>query len=67
MALLEAMALGRPVVATAVGGVPEIVTHRSNGLLIDPGDEVALATACLDLDVDRTRAQALGALRPRDD
>ena len=60
MALLEAMALGRPVVATAVGGVPEIVTHRSNGLLIDPGDEAALATACLDLAVDRTRAQAIG-------
>lgn len=61
MALLEAMALGRPVVATAVGGVPEIVTHSSNGLLVKPGDEQALATACLDLAFDRTRAQSIGA------
>jgi protein-tyrosine-phosphatase len=61
MALLEAMALGRPVVATAVGGIPEIVTHTSNGLLIEPGDEQGLANACLDLAFDRTRAQAIGA------
>ena len=61
MALLEAMALGRPVVATAVGGIPEIVTHTSNGLLIKRGDEHGLANACLDLAFDRTRAQAIGA------
>ena len=35
-ALLEAMAAGVPVVATAVGGVPEIVTHRESALLIEP-------------------------------
>lgn len=49
MALLEAMALQRPVVATAVGGVPEIVTNRSNGLLVERGDEQALASACLEV------------------
>jgi L-malate glycosyltransferase len=49
MALLEAMALGKPVVATAVGGVPEIVTHGQNGLLVAPRDDHALAEACLEL------------------
>jgi len=49
MALLEAMALGKPVVATAVGGVPEIVTHGENGLLVAPRDDRALAEACLEL------------------
>jgi glycosyltransferase involved in cell wall biosynthesis/protein-tyrosine-phosphatase len=60
MALLEAMALGRPVVATAVGGVPEVVTHRANGLLVAPGDEQALADACLELALDPDRARRLG-------
>jgi glycosyltransferase involved in cell wall biosynthesis/protein-tyrosine-phosphatase len=60
MALLEAMALRRPVVATAVGGIPEVVTHRDNGLLVEPGDEQALADACLELALDPDRAQRLG-------
>jgi glycosyltransferase involved in cell wall biosynthesis len=34
--LLEAMSVGLPVIATAVGGVPEIVEHERNGLLVDP-------------------------------
>jgi glycosyltransferase involved in cell wall biosynthesis len=37
-ALLEAMASGVPVVATAVGGIPEIVTHGESALLVRPGD-----------------------------
>ncbi|MFL6280850.1 MAG: glycosyltransferase [Vicinamibacterales bacterium] len=49
MALLEAMALGKPVVATAVGGVPEIVSHRANGLLVAGRDDRALADSCLEL------------------
>ena len=36
--LLEAMALGKPVIASHVGGVPEIVEDRVNGLLVDPAD-----------------------------
>jgi protein-tyrosine-phosphatase len=60
MALLEAMALGRPVVATAVGGVPEVVTHRASGLLVAPGDEPALADACLELALDPERSRTLG-------
>src|SRR5438309_4681478 len=61
MVLLEAMALGKPVVASAVGGIPEIVTHRVSGLLVAPGDEQALADACLELARNRAWAQALGA------
>jgi glycosyltransferase involved in cell wall biosynthesis/protein-tyrosine-phosphatase len=61
MALLEAMALARPIVATSVGGVPEIVQHRSTGLLVQPNDERALADACLELTVSREWARTLGA------
>lgn len=45
MALLEAMSFGLPVIATSVGGVPEIVTHDVDGLLVPAGDVEALAAA----------------------
>jgi L-malate glycosyltransferase len=44
-AILEAMAAGRPVVATRVGGNPELVRDRETGLLVAPDDEGALAAA----------------------
>ena len=44
-ALLEAMAAGVPVVATAVGGVPEMVTHGESALLIEPRDCQAMTSA----------------------
>ena len=46
--LREAFASGRPVIATKVGDIPEIVRHRENGLLIDPGNTQALASAILE-------------------
>jgi L-malate glycosyltransferase len=61
LALLEAMALGTPAIATCVGGVPEIVTHGHNGLLVPPRDAHALAGACLVLARDRQRGRILSA------
>ena len=55
------MALGTPVVATAVGGVPEVIQDRVTGLLVPPGDDRALADACLELARDRDWARRLGA------
>lgn len=65
IAIVEAMAAGRPVVASAVGGIPEIVVNRDTGLLVPPGDETALAEAMADLLADRDRARKMG-LRGRE-
>jgi len=45
LSVMEAMAAGKPVVATAVGGVPELVEHEKSGLLVRQGDEEGLAAA----------------------
>ncbi len=59
LALLEAMALRRPVVATDVGGVPEMVDHERTGLLVPPRDPVALGTAIARLLTDHPLADIL--------
>jgi glycosyltransferase involved in cell wall biosynthesis len=43
--LLEALAAGRAVVASRVGGIPDVVTHEQDALLVPPGDAAALAEA----------------------
>lgn len=59
--LLEAMALGLPVAATAVDGVPEVVADGKTGLLVPPERPDALAKALKSLAADPARRQALGA------
>jgi glycosyltransferase involved in cell wall biosynthesis len=60
MVALEAMERGRPVVASAVGGLPEIVADGETGLLVPPGDPGGLAGALVALASDPSRAAAMG-------
>jgi glycosyltransferase involved in cell wall biosynthesis len=58
--LLSAYAHGRPVVATEVGGLPEMIEREASGLLVPPGDPDALADALLELLGDPERRAAMG-------
>lgn len=55
LALLEAAANRRCIVATDVGGTPEIIVHKENGILVQPGDAKALRDALVELFDPRTR------------
>jgi glycosyltransferase involved in cell wall biosynthesis len=59
VAVMEALALGLPVVATAVGGVPEVVEHGREGLLVPPGRPRELAAALVMLLTDAGRRQRM--------
>jgi len=59
-ALLESMAAGVPVIATSVGGNPEIVQHGQTGLLVPPADSKALADAILLLIENQKLARSYG-------
>ena len=65
VALLEALALARPVAATAVGGVPSVVRPGETGLLVPAGDPSALADAVNRLLEDGEMAAAMGKARAR--
>jgi glycosyltransferase involved in cell wall biosynthesis len=60
LSVLEAMALGTPVVAPKVGGIPEVVTHAADGLLVDGRDPVSFAEACLRILSDDDARRRLG-------
>ena len=62
--LLEAAAMKKPIVATKVGGVPEILDHDVSGLLIEPSDPTSLAKAVLSLLNNKEKAENL-ALKAR--
>jgi colanic acid/amylovoran biosynthesis glycosyltransferase len=59
--LMEAMATGLPVVASRLSGIPELVTDGMSGLLVAPGDDVALADALTRLAADPDLRRTLGA------
>jgi glycosyltransferase involved in cell wall biosynthesis len=60
IALMEAMALGKPSVVTSVGGLPELVEHDRQGLLVPPGDPAALAAGITTVLGDSALQQRLG-------
>ena len=60
LVLMEAMAAGVPVVASAVGGVPELVEHGRTGLLVEPGRAEPVAAALAELLSDPERARRMG-------
>ncbi len=60
LSILEAMAVGRAVVAPAVGGLPSVLDHGRTGLLVPPGDADTLNQAFRDLALDAKRRRALG-------
>ena len=60
MVALEAMERGRPVIASAVGGLPEIVDEGRTGLLVPPGDVEALVRAIAQVADDPARAAGMG-------
>ena len=60
VALLEAMAYGKPIVATRVGGIPDVLADGAEGMLVPPGDVAALADAVVTLVGDPARAWELG-------
>jgi glycosyltransferase involved in cell wall biosynthesis len=59
--LVEAMAAGKPVVASRVGGIPDLVKDEKTGLLVPPGDARALANAILRLVKNPLEAKDMGA------
>jgi len=60
LSVLEAMALSRPVVASAVGGIPEMIEDEVTGLLVPPRDPAALSAAIIRLLRDHPLADMLG-------
>jgi glycosyltransferase involved in cell wall biosynthesis len=59
--VIEALAAGRPVVATRVGGVPDVVHEGEHGFLVEPGDVDALADRLVTLARDPELRERLGA------
>lgn len=60
--LVEAMAAGRPVVASRVGGIPDLVEHKKNGFLVGPGDVNGTSLAIKRLLIDREMRDEMGRM-----
>ncbi|MGY1635504.1 glycosyltransferase family 4 protein [Geodermatophilus sp. SYSU D00742] len=64
--ILEAMWAGRPVIATRVGGIPELVQHGTTGFLVDPGDAASMGRYMAQLVDQHTRREGMGAAARRE-
>jgi glycosyltransferase involved in cell wall biosynthesis len=60
MVLLEALALERPIIASRVGGIPEVMSHGLSGMLVPPANAGELAAGLLEMIEDRAKARAFG-------
>ena len=60
IAVVEAMAMGKAVVATTAGGLPEVVAQGETGLLVPPGDVDSLAATVVSLLKDKVRREQMG-------
>lgn len=60
IALIEAMAEGLPVIGTSLGGIPEVIEDKQNGLLVEPGSAYELATAIESLTIDEKMRREMG-------
>lgn len=60
LAVVEAMAMGKAVVATTTGGLPEVVAQGETGLLVPPGDVESLAATVVSLLEDKVRREQMG-------
>lgn len=62
MCVLEAMGLGLPIVATEVGGLPQLVTNKQNGFLCVPGDAAGIANSIVEVLSASEKLAAMGAV-----
>lgn len=62
LAAIEAMAVGKPVIAANIGGIPEIIIDKENGVLISPEDAVALHAAITNLIKDDALIKRMGSI-----
>jgi glycosyltransferase involved in cell wall biosynthesis len=60
LTLFEAMALGKPIIASRIPGIAEVLESGGAGVLVPPGDAAALANAITSLVADLARREALG-------